>query len=615
MKHVPIAGKFLAILGVFGLFTLAAILFSAQQNARIKGGYERIAQGADQGTLLMARANGSLGAMKADILQMIVDSSGEGVTQAAYQLQQDQAAFDAAMTAAMVHAPGLAGDLGKLQASGDRLVSDGCAKTVSLAQGVGDGSAKPGEALPEYLGGCSLMFPFLQKSVADLGNGIAAEGHSAIGVFSRRVARESLLLYGGLIGMLLLIGILGFLGVRRWIVTPLRRLAAVMGRLADGEYMAEVPARGQRDEIGAMARTVEIFKAAGLDRLRLESDAAAARVEAAADRARLDAERDAAARAQALVVGDLARGLAELSRGDLRYRLERAFSADYEALRTDFNAAMGKLDQALAGISATTGAVRGVAGEIARASEELARRTEMQAASLTETVSALDAVTGTTRKTAENARLARNAAASARGDAEQSGIVLRDTVRAMDAIQSSSREIGNIVSLIDEIAFQTNLLALNAGVEAARAGEAGRGFAVVAVEVRALAQRSADAAREIKTLISASGVGVESGVTLVGRTAQTLESISDQVATLNRLIEEIAASAQEQADGLGQVSQAMGQMDQVTQQNSAMVESSATLSRRLSAEAERLSAMVGDFDIFDEPAATPAFAPRGRLDA
>jgi methyl-accepting chemotaxis protein len=386
--------------------------------------------------------------------------------------------------------------------------------------------------------------------------------------------------------------------------------------LADGEYAAEVPARGQRDEIGAMARTVEIFKAAGLDRLRLEREADAARTEAMAERARTDAERDAAARAQALVVADLARGLADLSQGDLRCRLERAFSADYEALRTDFNAAMEKLHQALEGISITTGAVRAVAGEIARASDDLARRTEMQAASLTETVSALEAVTGTTRKTAENARLARSAAASARRDAEQSGVVLRDTVTAMDGIQASSRQIGNIVTLIDEIAFQTNLLALNAGVEAARAGEAGRGFAVVAVEVRALAQRSADAAREIKTLISTSGAEVENGVTLVGRTAQTLASIGDQIATLNRLIEEIAASAQEQADGLGQVNQAMGQMDQVTEQNSAMVESSATLSRRLSADAERLSAMVDDFDISEEDEAeTAAFAPRGRVPA
>ncbi len=305
-------------------------------------------------------------------------------------------------------------------------------------------------------------------------------------------------------------------------------------------------------------------------------------------------------------------GLEKLSSGDLLFRLTTDFGGDYEKLRGDFNTAMGKLQETMQAIATNTQGVRSGAEEITQASDDLSRRTEQQAASLEETAAALDQITATVRRTAENATEARNTVVDAKADAERSGAVVRDTVQAMSAIETSSKQIGNIIGVIDEIAFQTNLLALNAGVEAARAGDAGRGFAVVATEVRALAQRSADAAKEIKALISASGTQVATGVKLVGETGQALERIVAQVAQLNSLVVDIAASAQEQATGLNEVNTAVNQMDQVTQQNAAMVEQSTAASHGLAGEAHELARLVGQFKIGEE-ATRPAAAPRKAL--
>jgi methyl-accepting chemotaxis protein len=246
-------------------------------------------------------------------------------------------------------------------------------------------------------------------------------------------------------------------------------------------------------------------------------------------------------------------------------------------------------------IDSNTQAVRSGAEEITQASDDLARRTEQQAASLEQTAAALDQITATVRKTAEGAKEARQVVSAAKTDAEHSGEVVKETVAAMGGIESSSKQISNIIGVIDEIAFQTNLLALNAGVEAARAGDAGRGFAVVATEVRALAQRSADAAKEIKTLISASGVQVANGVNLVGETGKALGRMLEQVEQLNHLVTDIAASAQEQSTGLQQVNTAVNQMDQVTQQNAAMVEEATAASHSLSGEASELAKLVAQF--------------------
>ncbi|QDH72009.1 globin-coupled sensor protein [Brevundimonas sp. M20] len=324
----------------------------------------------------------------------------------------------------------------------------------------------------------------------------------------------------------------------------------------------------------------------------------------AEERDRAETARAEAEAVQAHAVAVVGHALTGLSQGDLATTVDEEFTEAYRPLKDDFNAAVSQLNRAMVAVARNAGSIRTGSSEISQAADDLSRRTEQQAASLEETAAALDQITATVNKTASGARQASDVVLGARGDAETSGQVVRKAVDAMDAIEKSSQEIGQIIGVIDEIAFQTNLLALNAGVEAARAGEAGRGFAVVASEVRALAQRSADAAREIKTLISASSVQVASGVDLVGQTGQALQRIVSRVAEIDTLVSEIAASAQEQALGLREVNTAINQMDQVTQQNAAMVEQTTAASHSLLQQAESLSGSVDRFRLATAPEQT-----------
>jgi methyl-accepting chemotaxis protein len=398
---------------------------------------------------------------------------------------------------------------------------------------------------------------------------------------------------------------------------PVVGMTAAMKRLAAGDHAVSVPSVGRGDEIGQMAAAVQTFKDAAVEKQRIEAEAAAQRRQAEAERSANEAARAEAARQQEVVVSAVAQGLDRLSQGDLAYRLNTAFAVEYEKLRADFNAAMEKLQQTMATVAGNAGSIQAGAGEISKAADDLSRRTEQQAASLEETAAALDQITATVTKTAQGATHAKQIVDTARGEAEKSGEVVRHAVSAMNGIEQSSRQIGQIIGVIDEIAFQTNLLALNAGVEAARAGEAGRGFAVVASEVRALAQRSADAAKEIKALISTSAQEVEAGVSLVSQTNAVLEGIVAQVSQISGIVADIAASAQEQASGLSQVNSAVNQMDQVTQQNAAMVEESTAASRSLANEANELGRLMGLFRIqgsrarpVQAAAPSPAPAPR-----
>ena len=294
-------------------------------------------------------------------------------------------------------------------------------------------------------------------------------------------------------------------------------------------------------------------------------------------------------------VNRIAGGLSRLSEGDLEQRIVEPFIPTLDQLRLDFNGSMETLERSMLAISANAQAIRSGVGEITTAADDLSRRTEQQASSLEQTAAALEEITATVKRTAEGANHARDVVASAKVDADKSGEVVRGAMNAMAGIEKSSKQISQIIGVIDEIAFQTNLLALNAGVEAARAGEAGRGFAVVASEVRALAQRSAEAAREIKGLISASTAQVDQGVTLVRQTGDALERIVSQVVEINSVITDIAASAHEQATGLQQVNSAVSEMDKVTQQNAAMVEETTAASHALSRETVELTQLIGRF--------------------
>jgi methyl-accepting chemotaxis protein len=388
------------------------------------------------------------------------------------------------------------------------------------------------------------------------------------------------------------------------IAALMKRSANVMTRLAKGDLTTEVHDIERGDEIGLMARAAMVFKESAIEKVQLEASAASARRNADQERAAREAEKAEEGRQDQFAIVTLGEGLGRLADGDLAYRIDQPFAPKAEKLRVDFNASVEKLQQTMLTVRVNTQAIGSGTGEIATATDDLSRRTEQQAASLEETAAALDEITATVKKTAEGAGHAREVVATTKAGAERSAAVVREAIEAMSQIEKSSQQIGQIIGLIDEIAFQTNLLALNAGVEAARAGEAGRGFAVVASEVRALAQRSTSAAKEIKALITSSGQQVEQGVDRVAATGEALALIVTQVSEINQVVAEIAASSHEQATALHEVNTAINQMDQATQQNAAMVEQSTAAAHALSEETEELRRLIETFRVGAQDAAS-----------
>ena len=388
-----------------------------------------------------------------------------------------------------------------------------------------------------------------------------------------------------------------FFAVRAFAQKPLHGLIRDVNRLGRGEYAEAVSGQERADELGLVAKALEGFRHRLAESRQLESEAEHQRNAADSERRRSEQERTESLNVQQHVVGVLGTGLSQLSQGNLGYRIEDEFPGEYAALKRDFNDALASLETTIGAVNSSVVNIGAGSGEIAESAADLSKRTEQQAASLEETAAALNELTEQVNASAVNANTAAATVNLACQDAERSGEVVQKAVTSMHGIAQSSQEISRIIGVIDEIAFQTNLLALNAGVEAARAGEAGKGFAVVAQEVRELAQRSAGAAKEIKTLITTSGAQVKDGVELVGQAGQTLHKIADQVMQINDLIRQISASASEQASGLKEINSAVNQMDQVTQQNAAMVEETTAASMTLKNESENLRELVSRFTV------------------
>jgi methyl-accepting chemotaxis protein len=421
--------------------------------------------------------------------------------------------------------------------------------------------------------------------------------------------------------------------IGRSIRRPVIDLTDTMGRLSTGDYSAAVNGLDRSDELGRMAKAVQVFKQNGQENERLRQQVEAEREQRERDRAAQEAELDRSVGmvVQAAVAGDLGkridtaglqgvmhklgdginslvasvstavdevgRVLAAMAGGDLTRRVEGHYQGVFAELKENVNASSEKLAGTVKGIAEAASAVNDASSEISTGSQDLASRTESQAASIEETAASMHEITTTVKQNADNAQAANQLAVAARDSAEKGGSVVGDAVNAVTRIEESAQKISDIVGLIDEIAFQTNLLALNASVEAARAGEAGKGFAVVAQEVRALAQRSANASKDIKALIAESNAQVKTGAGLVNQTGASLTDIVTAIKKVSDIVAEIAAASREQATGLEQVNTAVGSMDEMTQRNGALVEETSASAQALAGQAQELTRLVGFFRV------------------
>ena len=436
--------------------------------------------------------------------------------------------------------------------------------------------------------------------VAGIRRNSAALRNAALNSIYGQVAINlAILLFATLVGLL----------TARSITNPLNNLRGAMDNISTGSLDIDIDGRDRADEIGGMARALGVFKENAIERLRLERAAEENRSLSEREKAEREAAKALEQQQLRAAVDAPARGLNGLAEGNLTVHIDEPFTEGLDQLRVDFNASAEHLCDALRRIAAGAEAVRSGSGEITRASDDLSRRTEQTAAGLEETAAALNELTSAVKKTADGAKEAICAVTSVRKEAEKSGEIVRRALTAMEKIEKSSGEIGQIIGVIDEIAFQTNLLALNAGVEAARAGEAGRGFAVVAQEVRDLAQRSAEAAGEIKSLIVTSGQEVETGVKLVNETGDSLMRIVSSFGGISGLVTDMAAAADAQATGIEQINVAMRQMDETTQKNAAMVEESTAAAHSLHRASEEMASEVARFEVDRSKARARAKVP------
>ncbi|TDK37169.1 methyl-accepting chemotaxis protein [Rhizobium deserti] len=606
LKNLKIKTKFLAAIAVLGIIALAGLLFVTQRFSDANQSYSNFLQNESSAATFGPRGAAGL---------------WTSTTWLSRALAQD-AKSDAFKDLSSRFAKEISGARDRL-AQIPAIVPSRKAAIDELIAGL-DGIKLIGEQLLQAHAAAdeakvTSLSAALDKSIVDLSPKFGANNGAMAEIIKngaeRLSAEVSSTIQFAIIGMLIGIAIAVIIALtiaQKGITGPMAQLRERMAALAAGQTEAPVDGLDRKDEIGQMAEAVAVFRDNALERVRLEQEADDNRSLSERDRIEREAQKSRDAAEIKVAVDNLAEGLSHLSDGNVSYRIEQPFTASLDGVRNDFNASAAKLQTALEQVAQNARSIEAGSAEIKSAADDLAKRTEQQAASVEETAAALEEITTTVKDATKRAQEAGALVARTRAGAEKSGEVVQRAVTAMEQIEKSSGEIGNIIGVIDDIAFQTNLLALNAGVEAARAGEAGKGFAVVAQEVRELAQRSANAAKEIKALITTSNEQVNAGVQLVGETGRALKTIVSEVQEINRHVVAIVDSAQEQSSGLQQINTAVNTMDQDTQKNAAMVEESTAASHGLARDAASLNELLSQFKLSGQRIAPPVRAAQRR---
>jgi methyl-accepting chemotaxis protein len=593
-SDIPILWKTLGLVAFLSTVTVGGVIYSTNGMRYIDDRYGELLEGYSAANLALARANRNLVFVDRSIYRLLVEQSNDSKKEANQDALDAVVYFQRQLKVAAKALPDQAQAINEMGKHLDEAMSGSCADVLRLGQ-----SSDPNDhasAVQRMKQACD---PDLNKSVAEISaltNKVLKSSEQAddqTAQTTNATIRDSYLFI--FLALCATAGLASFFALRG-VVKPLRAIVATLEKLSHGDMDSEIPGADRRDEIGMIAKAAVRFHDQTLE-MRRNLSALDTAEQYAAQAQRDKEEKTRAADELALVLKQLGMALKKLSDGDLAMSLRERFPDAYLQLRDDFNDATRSLCETMSSITATARAISANTEEIARAADDLSRRTERQAASLEETAASLQEITETVRATAEGAKHARDVVSTAKSEAETGRTVMDQAIEAMGGISESSKQIGQIVSVIDEIAFQTNLLALNAGVEAARAGDAGRGFAVVASEVRALAQRSASAAKEIKVLISKSTSQVDHGVDLVTKTGAALTRIATQVVEIATIVSGIAASAQEQSSGLNEVNIAVTEMDRVTQENTGMVEETTAAAHSLSQQTDALSNLISRFQI------------------